>query len=361
MIKTAACTIVTKNYLSYARSLAKSFVMHNPESQFYVLLADQLDDSFDPTNEPFRIIYLDDLPEQDVVEKMCFYYTPFELCCALRGFLHEYIYEKTDVDRWIFLDSDIMVFSSLDVVFDQLEYSSILLTPHYSSAHIEYATVHPEELCTVKSGLYNAGFLGLARTLETRQFITWFKARLKFFSLDDSSKKLFVDQIWLNLIPAFFKKVDLCLEPGANIGHWNLYQRQLNKDHSGRFTANDKPVLFVHFSGWDIDNPSKVSIYSPEYDCNTPKVWVEIAECYRSILIENEYFETEKYPYGFGKFYDGKIIENSFRRLYYDDQMMSQQITCSPFSQSDYFYRNHKKIRGSLLKRALKKIVEIVP
>lgn len=124
------CTIITKSYIAYARTLASTLCEHNPNSKLFVLLADRVDGYFEPSGEPFQLIRLEDLPEQKVVEKMCFYYTPFELCCAPRGMLHEYIFEQTSAQSWLFLDSDIMIFNSLDIVFDKLEQTSILLNPH---------------------------------------------------------------------------------------------------------------------------------------------------------------------------------------------------------------------------------------
>ena len=121
MNELAVCTIITKSYLPYARTLAGSLARYNPNVNLYVLLADEVDNYFDPSLEPFKFIYLEDLSEPKIVEQMCFYYTPFELCCGLRGLLHEYMLEKTDVQKWLFLDSDIMVCNPLTVIFNQLE------------------------------------------------------------------------------------------------------------------------------------------------------------------------------------------------------------------------------------------------
>ena len=42
MIPTASWTIVSKNYLAYARTLCDSFKRFNPDMPFYVLLVDEL-------------------------------------------------------------------------------------------------------------------------------------------------------------------------------------------------------------------------------------------------------------------------------------------------------------------------------
>jgi len=38
----AACTIVSRNYLSHARILAESFARHEPDGRFYLLVVDRL-------------------------------------------------------------------------------------------------------------------------------------------------------------------------------------------------------------------------------------------------------------------------------------------------------------------------------
>ena len=53
--------MVAKDYLSFARVLARSFRQHHPAVPFLVLLADEIDGYFDPLQEPFDLIELADL------------------------------------------------------------------------------------------------------------------------------------------------------------------------------------------------------------------------------------------------------------------------------------------------------------
>ena len=49
----AACTIVSANYLPYARTLCDSFREFHPEYKIYVLLVDRLPSGYDPSQENF--------------------------------------------------------------------------------------------------------------------------------------------------------------------------------------------------------------------------------------------------------------------------------------------------------------------
>jgi lipopolysaccharide biosynthesis glycosyltransferase len=358
MSNKAICTIITKSYLAYARTLAKSILKHHPEITLYVLLVDQVDESFNPDIEPFKLIHLENLSDQLVVEQMCFYYTAFELCCALRGLLHEYMFNQTSAQSWLFLDSDIMVFHPLDSVFEELQATSILLTPHCTTP-VSEEHIAPHEIDIVSSGLYNGGFLGLRRSEETKKFIDWFKTRLKFYSLNDLGRGQFVDQNWLNLVPLYFKDSALCSEPGANLGHWNLFEKELTKDGSGMILVDGKPILFIHFSGWDIESPEQISKYAPMYRDNTPSLWSDLAEAYQKNLLENGYYEFKDLSYTFNYFSDGKLILPEFRRIQYDNMLKGKDFQKSPFLSSKFFsyLLEQKKInKMSFIRRVAKKI-----
>ncbi|ACK73844.1 glycosyl transferase, group 1 (plasmid) [Gloeothece citriformis PCC 7424] len=352
-----ACTIITKSYLAYARTLAKSLQKHNPGAILYVLLADRLDNYFNPEDEPFKLIQLEELNQQDILKNMCFYYTPFELCCALRGMLHEYIWKNTNVDKWIFLDSDILVCHSLEPIFKQLETVSILLCPHSTTA-VETKFVKHLELNLLSLGLYNGGFLGLSKTDETRKFISWFKERLQFYGFDDLSENQFVDQLWLNLVPLLFKNVGFLTHPGANLAYWNLYERVIEEDAKRNILVNSQPLLFFHFSHWKITEPHKITTRAliHQYD---PILMYEGKEClplsrlgenYREQLINNGYEITQKYPYSFGNFDTGQSITKLIRRKYFNRLMNNQINTQAPF-------KNYAYITEGLGKREIKLIL----
>src|SRR5262249_38506518 len=57
----AACTIVARNYLSFARVWARSLRKHHPEASVYVLLVDRVDGSIETAAEPFELIPVTEL------------------------------------------------------------------------------------------------------------------------------------------------------------------------------------------------------------------------------------------------------------------------------------------------------------
>jgi hypothetical protein len=129
-----ACTIVTKSFLAHARVLGESLRAHHPGAKLYVLLADRVENRFEPSREPFTLIQMEELGASDVIRRMCFYYTPFELCCALRGVLHEYMAERLGLEKWLFIDGDVLICGSLERVWSDLDHQSLLLSIHCRSS-----------------------------------------------------------------------------------------------------------------------------------------------------------------------------------------------------------------------------------
>jgi hypothetical protein len=326
------CTTVTKDHLSQARTLAETLLEHNPNSTLYVLLADRLDGYFDPDLELFELIQLEDLPDQAAIAQMCFYYTPFELCCALRGWLHEYMLEQTDAESWIYLDANVMVCHSLEPIFQHLGSVSLLLTPQ-RRVPLAVEEVDPQELSFLRQGIHHSSFLGLRRSRETARFIQWFKQRLTYYCFDDLAidhpRGLFVDQLWLNAALLYFRGIDFVTDPGV---HWTVGEKPLKTAYDGTVTVERSPLLWLYFSDRDWQNPSCLG--DGEF-CSDP-IWMELAETYREKLLDNDWEGSHQYPSAFAVFDNGDRIQLGMRRAYYEDVMRDYAIA-APFAQAATF------------------------
>ncbi len=324
------CTVITVNYLAFARTLAYTLKKYNPNYWLYVLIVDANKSSFDSTSELFEPIFLEDLSDQKLIKQMCFYYTPFELCCALRAWLHEFIYRNKISNTWIFLDADIAIYNSLDLVFNELEHASILLNPHLTKP-VESSCLENLEVSILVSGIYNAGFLGLKRSEETQKFIKWFKARLANYCFnrrgETLSNLLFVDQLWLNFVPHFFDDVAFLKHPGVNAAYWNLAFKKINKKND-IYLVDNEPIIFVHFTGWNFSHPSRLSVHLSTD--KTPTGWSEIGEEYQQLLLKFGYEEFKKFHYGFASFENGRTVTPEARYYYFMDAKANSEF--EPFS-----------------------------
>ena len=64
-----------------------------------------------------------------------------------------------------------------------------------------------------------------------------------------SPQGLFVDQRWIDFVPAYFDHTVL-LDEGYNVAYWNLFEREFKRGADG-YEVNGRPLRFYHYSGFD--------------------------------------------------------------------------------------------------------------
>ncbi|MBL7850975.1 MAG: glycosyl transferase, partial [Cyclobacteriaceae bacterium] len=246
-----AFTVVSRNYLPAARSLAQSFLQHNPGWQFSIGLLERKSVTVEalPGEE---LLYVEDLaiPEFEAMNRQ---YSIFELSCALKPFYAHYFFNARGADRVIYLDSDILVFSAFRL-YEQHPETEIFITPHLLASD---GRVEQYELFMLQGGIYNGGFVGLRRGPQALDFLGWWKDRMTKYSFQ-GKPGLFVDQVWLNHAPAYFDRTCIVQDPGCNVAYWNLTGRKI----SGNYRVNEaSDLIFFHYSGYKLGEPDRMSVY----------------------------------------------------------------------------------------------------
>jgi glycosyltransferase involved in cell wall biosynthesis len=308
----AVCTIVSKNYLAYARVLAESLRQQHADSHFFVLLVDRVDGQFDPRAEPFSLVEIEQLPIPDVA-RFCFQYNVVELNTAAKPYFLAYLFEKYGLHKLIYLDPDIMVLHDLNALAALLDEHAIVLTPHMLAPLDDER--HPNELDILKSGAYNLGFIALSDRPETQQFLSWWQERLYTRCQANFARGLFVDQRWIDLVPGYFNGVHILRDPGYNVAYWNLHERVVTM-RDGQPSVNDGPCYFVHFSGYDPTDPQRVSKYQERFTMADVGDAVQLFEKYGDRLFAHGFETTRRWPYAFGSFDNGVRVPDLVRRIY---------------------------------------------
>lgn len=244
-------TSITLNYMPKAQVLARSLKQHHPEFRFCLALAEPADPGLIGYEPAFdEVLSLDQLPIQDSVA-WTFEHSVVEICTAIKGQVMQLLLERPDVDAVIYIDPDIAVFNRLEPVLDSLSRGDIVLTPHLCEPEQSAGAIMDNEICALKHGIYNLGFLAVAARPEGRRFAAWWRDRLDQFCFADFERGLFTDQRWMDLAPAFFPTCQILRHPGCNVATWNLSRRRVEGDFRAGFTANGQPLVFYHFSGFD--------------------------------------------------------------------------------------------------------------
>jgi hypothetical protein len=244
-------TICSNNYLAQATVLGHSIQKHFKNVQLFTVLVDEYAEGVDYSDLPFTTILIKDIePGIDLLSEK---YMIVELNACVKPAVFKYFFENYNEKQVFFFDPDIVVYDSmptLDLLFESFD---ILLTPHtLTPAPVDGKK--PSDNTFLNYGLYNLGFIGIQKSVDSMQFINWWKERTYLNGFAKVQDGVFADQLYINLVPIFFKKVCVIDDMGWNMAPWNLHERYLAK-RNGAYIVNDhEPLKFFHFGSFKLNS-----------------------------------------------------------------------------------------------------------
>ncbi|MDA8105316.1 MAG: hypothetical protein M0Z71_08015 [Nitrospiraceae bacterium] len=312
----SACvfTIISKNYLSHARVLMKSCAEHHPTVRRIVVLADKNEGYFDALSEDFEVIEVGELGIRDFAS-FAFKYNIVELNTAVKPFSFVYLFDRHPFEQVLYLDPDIRIFRPLTEVFDALASNAIVVTPHILTPLPDDGRI-PREVDILKGGIFNLGFIGIARGGGSQRLLSWWKERLYDKCLQAPLTGYAVDQGWLSLAPCFFSDCFILREPGYNVAYWNLHERTVTREEDG-FAVNGSPLVFFHFSGFNPGDIERISKYQNRFALRDMQGLRGLFELYWDLLREEGYPESSQWPYSYGYSKKGRRISELTRGIYW--------------------------------------------
>ena len=321
-------TIVSANYLHFARTLMESVGIAHPQWRRFVLLVDKRPPDFDPRVEPFEILDVSELPLPGGL-KFYFRYTILELNTAVKPWMFDWLFNELAAERVVYLDPDICVYRPLTEVESALASGSMMvLTPHLTG-HLDDEH-RPHELDIVKAGSYNLGFLALARQPSTTRFLAWWRSKLELHCVVDHASGLFVDQKWFDLAPGMFEKVSILRHEGYNVAYWNLAHRAV-VSRGNEYLVNGQPLVFYHYSGLNPESPEGLSKYQDRFRLSELGGVRELFQAYIDRLRANGSNQASRYRYAYGYFTNGEGIPDCIRQLYRHDMDFQESAGENPF------------------------------
>jgi glycosyltransferase involved in cell wall biosynthesis len=310
---TCIFTIVSRNYLHYARTLMDSLETHAPGAHRLVGLCDD-PDGIDIASENFSVLPMKELSIPDI-DKFIFRYTILELNTAIKPHIISHLFQQ-GYSKVIYFDPDIRVYRSLSGMLELLDDHQMLLTPHLTGPLDDEKL--PSELNILVSGTYNLGYIGLRNTPDMQQFAHWWEDKLHTDCVVDLERGLFVDQKWVDLAPGMYPGVYINRNPGWNTAYWNLKHRQVDADGDS-YTVNGQPLVFFHFSGFS----GGATLLSKHQDRFTKKsaghAVEQLCADYAEALLRNGEAEVGSISYAYGFFADGTPIPDFARYIYRED------------------------------------------
>lgn len=293
MAQKFAFTICSINYLAQAKVLSDSIKKTNPDYEFVIGLCDKIEGSgVDKTKlEGLNLLEVHDIGI-DRFDEMTERYDITELNTAVKPFYFNYfLNNRPDIERIIYFDPDIEIFDKLGGIEEGLDGHNIVLTPHFYTPIFDNKSRTEQQMFV--NGIYNLGFLAVKRAEETTNFLNWWMTKLRTECYMDIQNGMFVDQLYINMVPLYYEGVKIDKYPGYNIAYWNLHERKITQK-DGKYFANREPLVFYHYSGLDPDNPNSISKWQDRFDLTNRPDLIDLYKNYRAQLKanHNEYLRT---------------------------------------------------------------------
>ncbi|ADW67354.1 hypothetical protein [Granulicella tundricola] len=312
----AACTIVSPNYLAYARTIATSYLAQHPGHRFFVLLVADLADTTAFAAEPYTAVAVNEIGLPDLPAE-AMKYDILELNTNVKPTFLKYLIARYSLTRLVYLDPDIFCYAPLTPVFDALETHDAVLTPHITTPVFDGKT--PGEQDLLFNGTYNLGFIAVRNTPESLRLLDWWERRCLDLGYSEGRTGLFVDQKWMNLAPGLFEQVKILRHPGCNMAYWNLHERSIAASapaYAVRGPDGESPLCFFHFSGIVPSDPAVLSKHTDRFTLAQRTDLTQLFADYKAQVLANSGSSLEAIPYGFDTFPDGTTITRLCRRLY---------------------------------------------
>jgi glycosyltransferase involved in cell wall biosynthesis len=310
------CTIIAKNYVAYARVLARSLTEHQPDSRLSTLIIDDFSGYIDPSREPFEVLSPKDIGCESFT-RMALRYSVLELSTAVKPWLLRHLMARTE-GPVTYLDPDIRIYGSLQPLDDLAAERGVVLIPH-NNEPIPPDGRAPSQVDIMIAGVYNLGYVSLAPRREVDSLLEWWADRLLRDCRVDPMWGYFVDQRWFDLVPGLLSEVAIVRDPQYDVAYWNLHTRELDVS-GGRYLVDGQPLRFFHFSGFDADHPLVLSRFQDRIDVTSDPALERLLAEYAVALKDEGHAASRKWPYTYAALGDGTRLDDTVRALY--DQLV---------------------------------------
>lgn len=165
-----------------------------------------------------------------------------EYCWTCTSSTIYYCITKFELDHCTYIDADLYFFSNPNVLVDEMQDKSVLITEHrYTSQYDQSET----------SGIYCVQFITFRNTNDGMKALTWWRDRCIEWCYDRFEDGKFGDQKYLDDWTDRFKGVHVLQNLGGGLAPWNIQQFDIETHPTlhvtEKKTARNFKVIFFHF------------------------------------------------------------------------------------------------------------------
>jgi hypothetical protein len=242
------CTIITSDHYPRALALYRSIQKFDADIHLNILIVDQAETGHStPVPANINFIYLKTLQDYPFVNELYSKYAHFDIDAfrwSMKPVFISYLLEN-GFSKVLYLDCDMFFFNSYQFLFDELDNSSILLTPNWINSNPLKDKDSFFSLFT--SGLFSAGFIGANK--GALPAMKWWAQACHFLMGDQVELGIRGDQKYLDVFPVKYENTKIIRHRGCNIGSWNFAESKRKSVNGSVMINGSDPIIFIHFDG----------------------------------------------------------------------------------------------------------------
>lgn len=258
------CTLFDSNYLLKGVAMLRSLKKHCPNAQVHVLCMDErtrtvLEALCMPYVSCIPLTFLEDERLLAVKKDR----SVAEYCWTLSPCLPWYVLQQhTEIDSITYVDADLLFYSSVQPLFDEIGDASIAIIEHRFTPRLRHLEVNGR-FC-VEWVSFRRDVEGMACLSRWRdQCIEWC-----YYRLEDGRMG---DQKYLDEWPQRYQRLHIIRHVGAGVAPWNYAQYHFDHDAQGCITVNGEPLIFYHFHQFQLLDDGGFDRLSSFYTAECPE------------------------------------------------------------------------------------------
>ncbi|HEX4521375.1 MAG TPA: hypothetical protein VH063_17510 [Gaiellaceae bacterium] len=316
------CTIVARNYLSFARVLSSAWAKQHEQVPFVVLVIDDDVEMRPAEHENQEFVRPEEIGiDPGELDQMRGIYDVAEMTTALKPRFVRHLLERGS-GAVVYLDSDMDLLGPVHELAETARTSGVALSPHLFGPPPTDAFL--TEIDYAMYGQYNSGLIAVGAS--AREFVDWWARRTRWDCLFDEPAGLHADQRWLDCVPVYFEHAVIG-DAGLNVAAWNLHERPFALEGE-RPTVAGVPLRAFHFAGFDPHRPERVTAYAPSTYDNEP-ILLKVRHHYAERLLAAGYDQYREIPYRYRSTASGRPL-GRWDRLVYREALMAVSANGGP-------------------------------
>ena len=259
------CTLFDSNYLLKGVAMLKSLKRHCSTAHIYVLCMDK---NTQEILDKLSLSFVTCVPLVDVENDELLYAKSnrgvAEYCWTLSSCFTWYILQNNKmIDFITYLDADLLFYSSVEPIFNEVGDSSIAIIEHRFTPRLANLEVNGR-FC-VEWVSFRRDDEGMACLSKWRdQCIEWC-----YYRLEDNRMG---DQKYLDEWPDLYPNCHIIQHIGAGVAPWNYAQYSFSSGSDENILVEGAPLIFYHFHQFQILSNGKFDRLSSFYtdECTEP-------------------------------------------------------------------------------------------